>query len=134
MSDILYNGTKVIGLNTIQQEGKLNWVGYADEEGPGGGFHEYVITPLNSDALSQTQDETVISFQKGPRNGPDSTTGVCNVDLLEIVRHRLQSFMNGPLKSRETAIALTKIEEALMWLNQRTVDRKNRGVLGTMEK
>ena len=54
----------------------------------------------------------------------------CDEDLLEIVRHRLQCFQKGEFPSRESACALTHIEEALMWLNKRKEDRKARNVLG----
>ena len=38
------------------------------------------------------------------------------------------------MPTRETALALTHVEEALLWLNKRTEDRAERNVLGTMEK
>ena len=37
-------------------------------------------------------------------------------------------------KKGETAIALSRVEEALLWLNKRIEDRIARCVLGTMEK
>jgi hypothetical protein len=37
------------------------------------------------------------------------------------------------LPSRETALALTKIEEALLWLNKRTYERIKQGVDNTPE-
>jgi hypothetical protein len=52
-------------------------------------------------------------------------------DLLAIVIDRLRSFQAGPFACRENALALTKIEEAMHWLNHRTSERKNRGVEGT---
>lgn len=36
--------------------------------------------------------------------------------LLAIVIDRLRSFQSGPFSSRENALALTKCEEALHWL------------------
>jgi hypothetical protein len=51
-------------------------------------------------------------------------------DLLAIVIHRLQGFQTGPFKCRENALALTKLEEALHWLNHRTARRVSRGVEG----
>jgi hypothetical protein len=59
---------------------------------------------------------------------------VLDTDLLEIVRHRLQCFQEGDFKTRENAIALTHIEEALLWMNKRVEDRIERNVLGTMNK
>lgn len=73
-------------------------------------------------------------MQQGPRNSPDALHGVLDTDLLEIVRDRLAAFQAGPFACRENAIALTHIEEALLWMNKRTEDRIARGVLGTYEK
>ncbi len=52
-------------------------------------------------------------------------------DLLEIVRDRLKCFQEGDYRCRENAIALTHIEEALLWMNKRVEDRAERNVLGT---
>jgi ERCC4-related helicase len=75
-----------------------------------------------------------IQFQKGARNLPDSTPGVIEGDLLEIVRHRLQAHQRSEYATRENACALTHIEEALLWIAKRADDRAERGVLGTNNK
>ena len=54
-----------------------------------------------------------------------------NEDLIAIVIDRMQGFQSGQFKCRENAVALTKLEEALMWLRKRTQDREDRGVEGT---
>ena len=71
-----------------------------------------------------------VRFQKGPvkENG---VNGVMNEDLLAMVIDRLQSFQESPYKCRENAIAITKLEEALLWLGKRTAERNRRGVEGT---
>lgn len=71
-----------------------------------------------------------IQFQKGPikENG---VNGVMNEDLIAMVIDRLQSFQDSEYKCRENAIAITKLEEALLWLGKRTADRNRRGVEGT---
>lgn len=115
-------------LSTIQKREKLNTVYALDERGAGGASHEYRITP-NDGCPSQD-----ISFQHGPRKNPDSTPGVLDTDLLEIVRDRLRSFQSGEYSCRENACALTHIEEALMWMNRRVEDRIERQVLGTEQK
>ena len=56
-----------------------------------------------------------------------------NEDLLVMVVRRLEGFQNSEFKCRENACAITKIEEALMWLSKRTMGRENRGVEGTHE-
>jgi len=42
-----------------------------------------------------------------------------------------QTANGGKFACRENAIALTKLEEALMWLDKRTADREAREVEGT---
>ena len=119
---------QMIKLNMrIQREDNLNTVVYDDTVGAGNGRHYYEVE-RNGATLAKIQ------FQHGARNEQGSTAGVLETDLLEIVRHRLQCFQDGEYRTRENACALTHIEEALMWLNKRVADRKERGVLGTMNK
>lgn len=71
-----------------------------------------------------------VNFQEGPikENG---INGVCNEDLILMVLTRIQSFQHSEYSSRENAVVITKLEEALMWLRKRTLDREARGVEGT---
>ena len=118
-------------LSTIQKREKLNRVCVVGEKSNGGANHEYLIV---SDSGLQVPIETVIQFQKGARKEPNSKHGVIDSDLLEIVRHRLQCFQQGEFATRENDIALTHIEEALMWMNRMVEDRIERSVLGTNNK
>lgn len=119
-------------LNTIQKRGKLNTVRAIDEKGNGNANHVYQID------LNTVEDGcdmvSYISFQNGARKLEDSIHGVLDTDLLEIVRDRLIGFQSGEFATRDNAIALTHIEEALMWLNRRVEDRIEREVLGTNNK
>lgn len=130
-------------LNTIQKREKLNDVFSVDEKGNGGANHKYDIVYSNKAELdkdgellfvSPSDFITTIQFQNGARKLDDSIHGILDTDLLEIVRHRLQCFQNGDFATRENAIALTHIEEALMWMNRRVEDRIEREVLGTNNK
>lgn len=60
--------------------------------------------------------------------------GVFVESLLEAIQHRLTTVNVGELATRETSIAITKIQEALMWLEKRTADRKIRGVEQTYQR
>ena len=71
-----------------------------------------------------------IKFQKGPIK-ECGVNGVMNEDLIAMVIDRLQSFQESEFKCRENAVAITKLEEALMWLRKRTQDREDRNVEGT---
>lgn len=97
-----------------------------DEKGSGGAHHEYEIS--GPDFMYP------ISFQNGPVTGPDAINGVTHEALLAIVLHRLQSLQAGPFPCRENAVAATKVEEALMWLHERTRARAARGVEGVETK
>lgn len=116
-------------LNTIQKREKLNEVYAVDDKGNGGANHRYVVYVSDNNGSPIT-----IQFQNGARTEPDSTSGIIDTDLLEIVRDRLQGFQSGEFATRENAVALTHIETALLWLNKRVEDRAERGVLGTNEK
>lgn len=78
--------------------------------------------------------QTEIQFQCGPRKEKDSIHGVIDTDLLEIVRHRLQCFQEGPFNSEFNKRALEHLELALMYMNRRVEDRIERNVLGTNNK
>jgi hypothetical protein len=58
--------------------------------------------------------------------------GTTNEELLRVLIDRLRT-MGEKLPCRENSIAITKCEEALLWLEKRTRDRKERGVEGTMK-
>lgn len=59
--------------------------------------------------------------------------GVFIEDLLIVAYARLNAY-NKELPSRENSLALTKIEEAIMWLHNRKTERELRGVYGTENK
>ena len=120
-------------LSTIQKRKNLNDVYPVGEKGNGGAYHKYEIF-THQESNEPCKDVGVIQFQDGPRKLSDSIPGVLDTDLLEIVRHRLSCFQQGPFASRENAVTLTYIEEALMWMNRRVEDRIERNVLGTNNK
>lgn len=55
--------------------------------------------------------------------------GTTNEEVLKVLIDRCQS-LYAKFPSRETALAITKMEEALMWLEKRTRDRIARNVEG----
>lgn len=117
---------KMKKLNTIQKRENLNNIYAVDKKGSGGAHHRFVTVPVG-----EIEPVAEIQFQNGARKDTDSIQGVLDADLLEIVRDRLQGFQQGEFATRYNAIALTHIEEALMWLNRRVEDRIERDVLGT---
>ena len=133
---------------------KYTQVFATDEPGSGGANHKYEIlhvgeneqkpTIAELEALLNSASSPVkilptgkvadilcsINFQNGPIK-ESGVNGIMNEDLIVIVIDRLQGFQNGQYKNRENAIAITKLEEALLWLRKRTMDRERRGVEGT---
>lgn len=73
-----------------------------------------------------------IQWQDGPLEGGEQT-GAQVDDVLEAALGRLRAFQETGFKCRENAIAITKIEEALMWQQRRTAGRVERGVEGKNE-
>lgn len=66
------------------------------------------------------------------QDGPIKEHGVngCKVDDVVIfARDRIAEF-NKDFPCRENALVLTKLDEAIMWLDARTKDRTKRGVEG----
>ncbi len=114
-----------------------------DDPGAGGANHCYHVEGMNLDSNPAWQ-----ILHNGPgkgataiplvfQNGPIKEVGVNGITqevLLAIVLDRLRSFQEGDYRCRENAIALTKIEEAMMWLQSRTRARMARGVEGTHAK
>lgn len=99
-------------------------VGILDEPGHGGASHEYVIEHGTVPKMLH------VRFQNGPI-GEVGVNGVTHEALLAIVADRLRSFQKGPYSCKANACALTHIEEAQHWLQQRTIERMRRGVEGT---
>ena len=121
-------------LSTIQKRNNLNEVHCHDSDvpGPGGACHEYSIKlPTEGGDLIEL---LYLAFQKGARKDPEARHGILDTDLLEIVRHRLQCVQAGEFACRENALALTALEECLLWMNKRVEDRAERQVLGTYNK
>lgn len=111
-----------------------------DEPGAGGAYHCYKITGYDASrnpSLDAFDDQhgtaTFILFQNGPINEV-GVNGITQEVLLAICIDRLEHFQSGPFACRENALALTKLQEAQMWLQKRTRDRMARGVEGTHKK
>lgn len=88
--------------------------------------HHFQVRP--ADDTQQLLTEVI--FQKGPIK-EHGINGIHNEDLIAMVICRLEHFQQSPFSSRDNAMAITKLEEALLWLRKRTIGRENRGVEGT---
>jgi hypothetical protein len=86
--------------------------------------HAYILANFeNKEAHGQ-----IIEFIK-----KDATStlhdGTTNEEVLLMMIDRMNN-MNAKFPCRENAMVITKLDEALMWLNKRTADRVKRGVEG----
>lgn len=96
--------------------------------------HKYELDHLESYGLPGCPVQTLQFIEKVPvtegakelRTVNDGTT---NEEVLRVLIDRVQ-YLNGKFPCRENAIVLTKLEEALLWLNARTAKRQARGVEG----
>ena len=75
-----------------------------------------------------------IRWQSGPLGrGADARpqNGAFVEDVLFAALQRLYYYQGSKYSCRENAVAITHIEEAMMWLNARMAERERRQVQGT---
>lgn len=102
--------------------------------GPGMGRHRYLVTHSTVDRSGPDSLAALeISFQCHPVNTV-GVNGIQDEGLLMVLIDRLRAFQDGPFKCRENALALTKLEEAFHWMEERKRDRIIRTVEGTLQK
>ena len=99
-----------------------------------GAPHNFTVHSMETVAEGKPQPFLeAIHFQEGPIK-ECGVNGVCNEDLIAMVICRLEHFQKTEFNCRENAVAITKLEEAMLWLRKRTMGREQRGVEGTHEK
>lgn len=75
-----------------------------------------------------------IDWQNGPLGrGPERAepNGAFVETLIDVARQRIQFYQDSKFNCKENAMAITKLEEALMWLHSRTSRRETQEVEGT---
>lgn len=92
--------------------------------------HHFYVVESNQGFGDSSECLAEIHFQEGPIKEA-GVNGVMNEDLIAMVICRLEHFNQSEFKCRENAMAITKLEEALLWLRKRTMGRESRGVEGT---
>jgi len=100
-----------------------------DEPGCGNANHRYAIeyNPAGKDGFVY-----LIGFQDGPISvDGNGINGITHETLIAILCDRLRGFQAGEYACKANACALTHLEEAQHWLQQRTIERMRRGVEGT---
>ena len=94
-----------------------------DKLGPGGAYHLYYILGAENGLLG------VVNFQKGAVKEV-GINGVANEDLISIVMDRLEKFQEGPFSCDANKYALWYLQGAMTTLEDRTKERRDRGVEG----
>jgi len=91
-----------------------------------------ILTPGHKYLLRSFEATTgqILQFIEKDVAGNTINDGTTNEEVLAMLIDRCK-LLGEKLPSRETSIAVTKLEEALLWFNKRTQDRKARGVEGT---
>lgn len=101
-----------------------------------GGAHKYSFIGSNGfkDGSAQYDFENLQSIQFVQKNLDGSmTTGIQSEQLLIALIDRHKK-LNAKFPSREGALAITKMEEALHWLEARIKERIDRNVMGDLKK
>jgi hypothetical protein len=95
--------------------------------------HTYKVSnfekPNNGQVIQFIHKEPIVEGQPELKTIADGTT---TEELLLVLIDRT-NFLNKKFPCRENSIAITKLDEALLWLNKRTEDRKKRKVEGKNE-
>jgi len=90
--------------------------------------NKYALLSFKRNEETDTQEFQEVVFYKLNEDGTYEN-GTTLEEMLRVSITRLQD-LNSKFPCRENSLAITKLEEALMWLNKRTADRVNRGVEG----
>jgi hypothetical protein len=130
-------GFKVVVMDDLREKHprKFNESGGMDYK-----WFEKEIRPHNFVYVRQDKNSIAFTIQ----NGPVKEKGVngCQVDtLIHAAKRILEELNRRPTReeqaagqkdysTRETSLAITKLQEAIFWLDERTRDRRERDVEG----
>lgn len=91
--------------------------------------HKYELASFEGGNPQTLQFIEKVPMAEGSQELITINDGTTNEEVLLVLIDRLTS-LNSKFPCRENAIVITKLEEALMWLNKRTADRQARNVEG----
>jgi len=114
-------GIDVIGgFKVVRKRGDLTWDEFDEKR------KEY---PINI-----TEEKGMISFKIQDKPIKEAGINGCQVDtLIETAKIMIEG-LNAKFPCRENSIVITKLEEALHWLEHRKKDRTERKVEGLSQK
>lgn len=105
----------------------------ADAPQSDGAHHQYTIDVLFTGDTGNNVDHVIKSCALNFQNGglkEVGANGITDQALIAIVLDRIRGFNDGPYRCRENSIIITKLEEAMMWMEKRSNDRSRRNVEG----
>lgn len=114
---------------------KIQSVAVAEDDEYGGAHYYHFISSMgfeDGEAKYTSEKSQGIQFIKKESDGT-MTPGLQSEQLLIALIDRHKK-LNAKYPSREGALAITKMEEALHWLEARVRERIDRGVMGKLEK
>ena len=96
-------------------------------------FNELVTSDMNpTGGVTHLNGDSVINWQNGVvENGKPN--GAFVEDVITAVIERIEYYNDSKFRCRENSVAITKLEEALMWLRYRTSNRETQGVENTYD-
>jgi len=105
----------------FNDSGSMDWAWFESEIRP----HKFIYV---------RRDRNSISFTL--QNGAIKESGIngCQVDTVIEAAKTIIEGLNKSFPCRENSTAVTKLDEALMWLEKRKKDREKRGVEGTSKE
>ena len=95
-----------------------------------------IWTVVDGKGIEQVQDVQTIKFVRGSKlkdEDVEKVDGILHETLLSMMIEDLK-FKNSLVPSRESATAITKLQEALHWMEERQREREARSVVGTYQK
>lgn len=91
--------------------------------------HSYQVSNFEHDSSQRLDFIHKLPLEEGGTELFTARNGTTNEEVLAVLIDRM-NYLQSKFPCRENALAITKLDEALMWLNARTANRQKRGVEG----
>lgn len=98
--------------------------------------YDVPLFQVTNEGLKHVEGGFLLKFCKGNKADDNAfrQEGFFTETLIAAAKKYLEENNVGDLASRETSMAITKLDEALLWIGKRAADRQRRGVQGTYQK
>lgn len=113
-----------MALETLKDVKKIN--GFAVTRGVSN------FSPNRPIFINDEANQLAFQIQKGAIK--EVGVNGCQINEVVAIAKLIIEGLNAKFPCRENSMAITKLDEALMWLDKRTKDREERGVEGESKK